>query len=62
MLHISANASGPLFVSNVNPSGMCEITIGNRTAYKRSVCEYIDVNRELSFNVMKLKLNIFFYF
>jgi hypothetical protein len=43
MLHISANASGPLFVSNVNPSGMSEITIGNRTAYKRSVCEYVDV-------------------
>jgi hypothetical protein len=41
MLHIYENAIGPLFVSNVNPSGMCEITTGNKTASKQSVCEYI---------------------
>jgi Papain family cysteine protease len=46
-LHIYENATGPLFVSNVNPSGMSEITIGNRTAYKRSVCEYIEKSCKL---------------
>lgn len=46
-LHISANASGPLFVSNKNPSGVSEITVGNSSAYKLSVCEYIDSDCEL---------------
>jgi hypothetical protein len=62
LLHIYENATGPLFLSNDNPSGMSEIIIGNSSAYKQSICEYIDVNRELSFNVLKLKLNIFFCF
>jgi Papain family cysteine protease len=48
MLHIAANATGPLFVSNKNLSGKCEITTGNRTAPKMSICEYIDVNCELN--------------
>jgi hypothetical protein len=43
-LHISANASGPLFVSNMNPSWKSEITLGNSSAYRRSVCEYIERN------------------
>jgi hypothetical protein len=46
-LHIAANATGSLFVSNVNPSGTSEITIGSRTAYKQSVCEYVDTECEL---------------
>jgi hypothetical protein len=41
-LHIYENATGPLYVSNENPSGKCEITAGNRTAYRQSVCEYIE--------------------
>jgi hypothetical protein len=49
MLHISANASGPLFVSNNNPSGVCEISLGNSSAYKLSVCEFVDADCKLSF-------------
>jgi hypothetical protein len=50
-LHISANATGPLFVSNLNPSasGFSQITNGNRTACTQSVCEFININRELNF-------------
>lgn len=43
-LHISANASGPLFVSNINPSWKSELIRGNSSAFRRSVCEYIDCN------------------
>jgi hypothetical protein len=53
ILHIYENATGPLFVSNVNPSGMCEITTGNKTAVKRCACEYIDEKRKLNFNVVE---------
>jgi hypothetical protein len=49
MLHISANASGPLFVSNNNPSGVSEIALGNSSAYKMSVCEFIDADCRLKF-------------
>jgi hypothetical protein len=53
IFHIHENATGPLFVSNVNPLGWCEITTGNKTAHKLSICEYKDVNCELNFSLKK---------
>jgi hypothetical protein len=38
-LHIAANASGPLFIGNMNPTWTTEITTGNSTA--QSVCEFV---------------------
>jgi hypothetical protein len=46
-LHVSANGIAPLLVSNNNPTGFSQITNGNKTAYTQSVCEFININREL---------------
>jgi hypothetical protein len=49
-LHIAANSTGPLIVSNVNTSGLSEITTNSDfTDLKLSVCEYIDFTCKISF-------------
>jgi hypothetical protein len=54
-LHIYENRTGPLYVSNDNPSGVCGITAGNGTANRQSVCEYIGKSCKFSMVLNKLK-------
>lgn len=48
-LHIAANSNGPLIVSNVNTSGLSEITVGDFSDLQLSVCEYIDFKCKINY-------------